>query len=265
MEEVSLQETEHFAFADTYNGRLIDDEQPEYRTRMYGIDSYQTHDRSLNYENDLWSSSTFGFVVSGALQILCEATKRISTVRSQEFFSLPQGGKFTPIEPDFQRTRAIIIRPEQYRGYRLQGGPLEELGRMKYIDKCSDTLLCSPLLKGDPCFNHLHFPKGINQTHHTHPSTRMGMVAYGRGFCTTPDGKYELFPGRIFYIPKDGMHGFNTEHNNVMGVVAYHPDSDFGPVHEDHPMVNRTWVDGTKIDNTHGDHVKAEIVQGRLK
>jgi hypothetical protein len=25
-------------------------------------------------------------------------------------------------------------------------------------------------------------------------------------------------------------------------VIAYHPDSDFGPTHENHPMVNRTIV-----------------------
>lgn len=29
-----------------------------------------------------------------------------------------------------------------------------------------------------------------------------------------------------------------------MDVIAYHPDSDFGPQDEDHPMVNRTIVDG---------------------
>jgi hypothetical protein len=36
-----------------------------------------------------------------------------------------------------------------------------------------------------------------------------------------------------------------------MRVVAYHPDSDFGPQDEDHPMINRTIVDGvsaSKID-----------------
>jgi hypothetical protein len=27
-------------------------------------------------------------------------------------------------------------------------------------------------------------------------------------------------------------------------VIAYHPDSDFGPTHEDHPMINRTMVGG---------------------
>ena len=27
-------------------------------------------------------------------------------------------------------------------------------------------------------------------------------------------------------------------------MIAFHPDSDFGPAPEDHPMINRTMVDG---------------------
>jgi hypothetical protein len=29
-----------------------------------------------------------------------------------------------------------------------------------------------------------------------------------------------------------------------MDIVAFHPDSDFGPMHDDHPMINRTIIDG---------------------
>jgi hypothetical protein len=29
-----------------------------------------------------------------------------------------------------------------------------------------------------------------------------------------------------------------------MLVVAYHPESDYGPTHEAHPMINRTMVGG---------------------
>lgn len=57
---------------------------------------------------------------------------------------------------------------------------------MAYIDGCSDTLLISPLMFGDPCFNHLHFPKGIKQTLHTHPSGRAGLIVRGRGWCLLP-------------------------------------------------------------------------------
>ena len=35
-----------------------------------------------------------------------------------------------------------------------------------------------------------------------------------------------------------------------MCVIAYHPDSDFGPTDDDHPMVNRTIVDGVPVNQS---------------
>jgi hypothetical protein len=46
-----------------------------------------------------------------------------------------------------------------------------------------------------------------------------------------------------------------------MDVIAYHPDSDFGPENETHPMVNRTLVGGIKIDNTVGVHATAQVMK----
>jgi hypothetical protein len=46
-------------------------------------------------------------------------------------------------------------------------GPVEEHGRVRYIDGCTDSLLNAPQLRGEPCLNHLHFPRGIDQTLHT--------------------------------------------------------------------------------------------------
>ena len=54
----------------------------------------------------------------------------------------------------------------------------------------------------------------------------------------------------MFRIPFEGNHKFRT-FDSEMRVIAYHPDSDFGPQDEDHPMINRTMVDGVsanKID-----------------
>lgn len=85
----------------------------------------------------------------------------------------------------------------------------------------------------------------------------------GLGWCMTPSGRYALSPGRIFHIPRDGRHRFATENGASMDVIAYHPDSDFGPTHEEHPMVNRTWVGGRKIDNSTGRHAQAHVVPGR--
>jgi quercetin dioxygenase-like cupin family protein len=115
---------------------------------------------------------------------------------------------------------------------------------------------------GDPCLNHLHFPAGIIQTAHTHPSTRAGIVAKGQGICVTDKQEIVLSAGSLFYIAKNTEHGFVTE-TSSMDVIAYHPDSDWGPTHNEHPMVNRTWVDGHKIDNLAPQHQAANFIRGR--
>jgi hypothetical protein len=107
------------------------------------------------------------------------------------------------------------------------------------------------VIKGDPCLNYLHFPKNISQTRHTHPSIRCGLVARGRGRCIVPenddgsgrDVEIPLIPGRIFVVPTEGQHSFYTD-NETMEIIAYHPDSDTGFTDNDHPVLNRTLVNG---------------------
>eukprot|EP00614_Pseudopedinella_elastica_P021342 CAMPEP_0172625958 /NCGR_PEP_ID=MMETSP1068-20121228/146986_1 /TAXON_ID=35684 /ORGANISM="Pseudopedinella elastica, Strain CCMP716" /LENGTH=190 /DNA_ID=CAMNT_0013435411 /DNA_START=217 /DNA_END=790 /DNA_ORIENTATION=- len=135
------------------------------------------------------------------------------------------------------------------------GGPLEPFGRLRYIDGCSDTLLVGPSELGQPCLNHLHFPPGTRQTLHTHPTARVGMVASGRGECVLGDGgsALSLVPGAIFEILPGVAHAFRTlDEGPPMTVVAWHPDSDFGPTNDDHPMVNRTIVDGQSASMAEG-------------
>jgi hypothetical protein len=130
-----------------------------------------------------------------------------------------------------------------YDGFFQIGGPSEKKGRLKYIDGCTDSLLLSPIMLGDPCLNLLHFPRHISQTSHTHPSMRVGIVVEGNGVCITPEGELPLYPGAIFIIADDALHAFRTTESE-MTVIAYHPDSDFGPTHEHHPMISRTIVNG---------------------
>jgi quercetin dioxygenase-like cupin family protein len=141
----------------------------------------------------------------------------------------------------------IIMTREGFEGGMFQiGGPLENKGRYRYIDGCSDSLLIPPIIKGDPCLNLLHFPKGIDQTEHTHPSDRIGMIVSGRGECVVNGGEevIQLEAGMAFCIHTDGPHKFRTLHGSTMNVLAYHPDSDYGPTDQCHPMVNRTIVHG---------------------
>jgi hypothetical protein len=119
-------------------------------------------------------------------------------------------------------------------------GDIGDWGRQNYIDGCTSTLLISPVMKGDACMNSLYFPEGVEQTQHTHPSIRAGIIAGGEGICRTPVGDIPLTKGNSFFLPPETWHSFHTEKGKTLNVVAFHPDSDFGPTHEDHPMLNRT-------------------------
>jgi quercetin dioxygenase-like cupin family protein len=135
-------------------------------------------------------------------------------------------------------TKAISVSTE-YSLINQIGGPVESTGRLQYIDGCSDTLLISPLKLGMPCLNFLHFPPDTKQSSHFHPSFRFGIVTEGEGVCITTKGQFPLIPGSVFFIPENVNHHFNTFHSHL-NVIAFHPDSDWGPTDERHPMINRT-------------------------
>lgn len=125
----------------------------------------------------------------------------------------------------------------------MLGGPIEPRGRLRYIDGCTDSLIIPPWRRGEACLNLLHIPPGVEQTMHTHPSDRIGVVVSGRGQCVAPDGTTDLKRGMIWRIPADGLHRFRTD-GEALQIVAWHPDSDFGPTDDDHPMLNKSFVGG---------------------
>lgn len=183
-------------------------------------------------------SSFFGFVQEG-FSVVRDQVGNHTTLRTGMYFSFHdyvyiEGGK------------GIIIERENHKSFNMVGGEVEDYGRLKYIDGCTDSLLISPVKLGDPCLNLLFFPPDIDQTEHTHPSDRIGVIYKGRGQCVVNGGEetIELRAGMIFRIHADGKHKFRTPYGESMTVIAYHPDSDFGPEDEFHPMVNRTIVNG---------------------
>jgi hypothetical protein len=46
--------------------------------------------------------------------------------------------------------------------------------------------------------------------------------------------------GSVFVLAPFAAHHFETDTNEELLVMAWHPDSDSGPSHDDHPMLNRT-------------------------
>lgn len=190
-------------------------------------------DGCLELEED---ATHFGYVNAGECVLSCDSGR--FELRPGMFFSIPGRATVSGAE-------GIAISRHGYHGFFQVGGPVEEKGRLKYMDGCTDSLLVAPVMFGDPCLNLLYFPPGVTQTPHTHPSERIGIVASGRGVCVTPQGEIPLVPGSAFVIHREGLHSFNTR-EQPMRIIAYHPDSDFGPTHEDHPMLNRTIVNGKR-------------------
>ena len=177
----------------------------------------------------------FGYVHEGSATL--EAAAGAFPLRNGMYFAAPSscriGGSGQGV---------VITRLGCYGMFTL-GGPVEPKGRLRYIDGCTDSLLIPPQMLGDPCLNALYFPARISQTEHTHPSARIGLVVRGAGECRTPEATFSLFPGLTFIIRAGGRHSFRTREEEML-VVAYHPDSDYGPTHEAHPMINRTMVRG---------------------
>lgn len=181
----------------------------------------------------------FGFVAEGEINLEQEnPERRERTLYRGDFFSVVGPARIR------SQGKGMMNAVFEYRGFNLYGGPIEEKGKLSYIDGCTDTLLIPPVRLGDPCFNHLHFPKNTTQTPHTHPSIRTGVIYRGSGECVLEgDKRIPLSPGKVFIIKPDVVHSFNTL-EDCMDVIAFHPDSDVGMTDSNHPMINRTIING---------------------
>jgi quercetin dioxygenase-like cupin family protein len=122
------------------------------------------------------------------------------------------------------------------------GGYVEEIGRNRYIDGCSASLLVMPPRKGDPCVNHLHIAAGTAQTGHRHPSERIGMVVRGRGLAHHEAGPpMVLYPGRAWRVLAGERHRFETG-GEALDILVFQPDSEWAPTDEAHRMPDATIV-----------------------
>lgn len=206
----------------------------EFPGRLYSW----TDKDDLQFGESNTKNTFFGYVFSGKTELTVgDSFHQLTTAC---YFSLNQNFRL-------KGGSGIIIERINYFGANIIGGPLENEGRLQYIDGCTDTLLISPPKLGEPCLNALYFPKNINQTAHTHPSYRVGIVAKGFGECVTQDGIVPLFSGKIFMIPKNKLHNFKTQDSKMI-VIAFHPDSDFGPQDQNHPMINRTIIPSFNLE-----------------
>jgi hypothetical protein len=154
-------------------------------------------------------------------------------------------------EIEGKHSAGMIISYLNYRGIFSLGGSLEKTGRLAYIDGGSNSVLIPPILLGDPCLNGMYFPPGINQTMHSHPSYRIGIIVRGSVEIETPERITHLEPGNIFMIPANHLHKFRI-HEQGLTAVMFHPDSNTGFTHQNNPMLKRTLINGVSADNIPG-------------
>jgi hypothetical protein len=181
-------------------------------------------------------ATTYGYVLTGTAVF-----PNGNTAKKGQYFSYWSAtSESLAIEGE-----AVFISRIGFKGQNNIGGPLEESGRLCYIDNCSDSLLIYPPRLGDPSLSALYFPTGTNQTFHIHPSIRIGVVVFGSGFsCLKNDDSEQEMPlkaGDMFCIEEREVHRFKTT-DSKMVVIAFHPDGDWGPTDHNHTMLNRTYI-----------------------
>lgn len=198
-----------------------------YPSLMFGIT------RKRKFEDP--TSTYFGFIGDGEFTL---------SRKGHPDCGLSKGMYFSATGPFILEGRgsAIAIERKGYRGLFQVGGPVEERGRLTYIDNSCATLLIPPARQGEACLNLLTFPPHIFQTEHTHPTLRMGMVFSGTGACHSRGKKVaDLKPGQVFLIEDTFPHCFQSM-KSPLTVIAFHPDTDWGPTDQNHPMLNRTYI-----------------------
>jgi mannose-6-phosphate isomerase-like protein (cupin superfamily) len=114
-------------------------------------------------------------------------------------------------------------------------------GQLSYIDGCSNSNLIDPWRNGDPCVNYLYIPPNTNQTFHTHPSIRVGIIMGGNGQCSLRNHDVDLTPNTVFVLERHEHHRFKTG-NEPLWLMVFHPDSEDGPTDELNPMKTRTYI-----------------------
>ncbi len=73
-----------------------------------------------------------------------------------------------------------------------------------------------------------------------------------------PHPLFPLRPGMGWRIPTGCLHSFFTEAESL-DVIAWRPDSDFGPTDDSHPMVSRTFVNGVSASEMPEIQTQGEI------
>lgn len=122
-----------------------------------------------------------------------------------------------------------------------------DIGNLSYMDGGTNTTATNPGRLGDPVVNYVHFPAGMYQTLHTHPSHRIGMILKGNGKIELDNNEFfEVKEGEVFYMRRNVLHNFITTDEPVI-LFVFAPDSGTGPTDEVNPLKVRTYVGQQRV------------------
>lgn len=117
-----------------------------------------------------------------------------------------------------------------------------DMGNLSYIDGGTNTTAVNPGRLGDPVINYVHFPAGMKQTLHTHPSHRVGIILKGQGLVELDDREFPLNQGDVFFMQRNVLHNFTCPYDQDVVLFVFAPDSGTGPTDEVNPLKIRTYV-----------------------
>jgi len=121
-----------------------------------------------------------------------------------------------------------------------------EAGGLSYMDGGTNSTALHPNRCGEPVVNYVHFPAGMVQTLHTHPSHRIGLVLQGNGRIELNNKKFfAVEEGSAFFMQRNELHNFITDDEPVI-LFVFAPDSGTGPTDEMNALKVRTYLGATR-------------------
>lgn len=121
-------------------------------------------------------------------------------------------------------------------------------GNLSYMDGGTNTTAVNPGRLGLPVINYVHFPAGMEQTLHTHPSQRIGLVLWGKGLVELDHGiKFAIKAGDCWVMERNVLHNFMCNQGEDVTLFVFSPDSATGPTDEVNPLKVRTYVGQQRV------------------
>ena len=206
------------------------------RTDFFYPSSCQIYSKKTDLSKAFPTSTLYGICL-GSTEVVINDSKL--ELQNEAYFSLAtRDVKKLILNP---KGSVVLFIRHGYSGLNQIGLNCEQQGRLSYIDGCTDSTLIFPARYGDPSLNLLCFPSNTEQTMHRHPTLRFGVILEGAGFADAGTKSHPLRAKDVFMVPENEAHRFRTD-DKEMRLIAFHPDSDFGPRDNDHAMLNRTYI-----------------------